>query len=322
MQPEIVAHYLGRKLNSPVIVGACPLTQSADNVREYAIAGAGAVVLPSLLNDWAEDPATYSRTIHQLKRVTSIPIIASLEGGTDGNWIAGAKQIESSGVDAFELRLQTDLTSQRLDSAAVERQMLECVKRLCDSIHVPGAVKVLPFYTCLPNLTRRLIDAGAAGVVIFGRDPTWVIQPDRLSPSKQWSLTPAGCISLTISGLIRTRFVGQDVSIAACGGISSPSECAKVILAGADVVMVTSEVQREGADAISHMVEGLISFLTRHGYESFESFVHSRPAPRMSPLADSATRSRPDLPDYHEPTLSVSNRAPSTWSRLGNVWRN
>ncbi len=311
MRPEIVARYMGLRLSSPLIVGACPLTRCRETVRELVIAGAGAVVLPSLFEeqivhhradlglptsaaesatealayDPSEDqynggPTEYLKVIGDLKRITSVPIIASLDGCTGGQWLSFARDIEASGADALELNLHTDFASPSRSADEVEESMLECVREVCDLVSIAVSVKLLPFHTNLSNLAWRLTESGASGLVVFGREPDWIVQPDQLLATTQWSLTPAGFVASTISGLIRVRCGGPAISIAASGGVTSPGEFAQVILAGADVAMVASEIHREGPDAVSHMVEGLIGFLERNGYESFESFTSARPKPQ------------------------------------------
>ncbi len=348
MRPEIIASYLGLKLSSPVLVGSCALTRSRESVREFVIAGAGAVVLPSLFEEQivhqqldlgiptssaersaeasayqrSEDqynggPYEYLRTVEDLKRITSVPIIASLDGYTGGEWLSFAREIESSGADALELNLHTDFADPSLSADVVEEQMLECVRLVCDLISIPVSIKLLPFHTSLPNLAWRLIESGAAGMVVFGHEPNWMVLPDQLRATTQWSLTPAGYISPTISGLIRVRCGGPRISIAASGGISSPAEVAQVILAGADVAMVTSEVLREGPDAISHMVDGLISFLERNDYESFEAFSGARPklslatSPRLNYLQPLTHMS-----GYKDPSPAVPARTGDRWGHL------
>ncbi len=211
MRPEIIARFMGLKLMSPLIVGACPLTRCPERVREFAIAGAGAVVLPSLFEEQivhqritlgiepsddesmaeqmayepCEDnynggPTEYLRTIVDLKHVTSIPIIASLDGFTGGQWLSFARDIESSGADAIELNLHTDFANPTLSADVIEESMLDCVRSVCECVSIPVSVKLLPFYTSLPNLAWRLTQAGVAGLVVFGREPNWIVQPDKL----------------------------------------------------------------------------------------------------------------------------------------------
>lgn len=310
MFPEITADYLRLKLSSPVVVGSCPLALKPDAVQELAIAGAGAVVLPSLFEEqvvrYLDDQgvelepqeaavgaagtheieeehnggvARYLAAIEQLKRVTAIPVIANLYGYTDGNWLGLARQLERCGADALELSLHTDSTDTALSPAAIEQELLNCVGRVCSLVSMPVAVKLSPFLSSLANFGGRLAAAGASGIVVFGREPEWDIHTDRLQATARWPLTAAGNTDTMIAGVIRARSGGLTVSIAASGGIGSPGDVVKAALVGADVAMVTSEVYREGPDAVRHMVEGVASFLSRHNYPSLSALLHARPKP-------------------------------------------
>lgn len=345
MTPEIFANYMGLRLRSPLIVGACPMTRCRETVREFAIAGAGAVVLPSMFEEQIvhqylehgidptddevaaeriayrtqEDtynggPDEYLKTIEDLKRITSIPIIASLDGFTGGRWLRFARDMESSGADAIELSLHTEFASPSLSADQVEAAMLDCVREVCDDVNIPVSIKLLPYYTSLPNLAWRLAESGISGIVVFGRDPSWVVLPDELRATTQWTLTAAGNIASTVSGLIRVRSGGPAISLAGSGGISSPSEFAQVIMAGADVAMVASEVQREGPDAVRHLVEGMISFLERNRHDSFEAFTHARPQPELNAM---------NRLSYLQPitqTARYSDPSPALPPRTGDRW--
>jgi dihydroorotate dehydrogenase (fumarate) len=43
-----------------------------------------------------------------------------------------------------------------------------------EHVEIPVSVKLSPFYSALPNLAQRLVEAGAQGLVLFNR----FIQPD------------------------------------------------------------------------------------------------------------------------------------------------
>ncbi len=118
------------------------------------------------------------------------------------------------------------------------------------------------------------------------------------------------------------RCGGPAISIAASGGISSPADLSQVILAGADVAMVASEIEREGPDAISHMVEGLISFLERNGYESFEAFAKARPKPQLA-ISQRLNYLQPltHPSDYQDPSPNTPPKTGDRWGHLDDQTR-
>ena len=96
-------------------------------------------------------------------------MIGSLNGVSKGGWTKYARQIQDAGADALELNLyfiptDPDLTAQELENAQVE-----LVAQVKSAITIPLAVKLSPFITVLPNFARRVVEAGANGLVLFNR---------------------------------------------------------------------------------------------------------------------------------------------------------
>lgn len=337
MHTDVTTRYLGLELRSPVIAGACPLNLVPETVRELAIAGAGAVVMPSLMqeqlsrnggrneceraeihrladqeNDYNRGVEAYMKAIPLLKQQSGIPVIASLNGCSDGDWLSIADEVEMAGADAIELSINCTVCDPSLTAEQVERPLLQAVQRVSDSVSIPVAVKLLPFYTSLPNLGWRLAEMGASGVVLFGREPVWEISEGDLVPSFQWHLSSTGQLQTTLSGLIRLRSGGPAISVAASGGISTTVDVIHSVTAGADVAMVASEIYRNGPDAVAHIVDGLTAYLQRNGYDSYDTFVAER-----KQLATQPTRSNQVEPMLHPPQ---DHPSPRVSTQHGDRW--
>ena len=56
----------------------------------------------------------------------------------------------------------------------VERRYLDLVRAVRDSVSIPLAVKVGPYFSSMGNMARQLVEAGADGLVLFNR----FLQPD------------------------------------------------------------------------------------------------------------------------------------------------
>ncbi len=66
MSVDLSTKYLGLKLVNPLVVAACPLTESTDNLRRLEAAGVAAAVLPSLFEEQIEhDEKEISRVYEQ-----------------------------------------------------------------------------------------------------------------------------------------------------------------------------------------------------------------------------------------------------------------
>jgi dihydroorotate dehydrogenase (fumarate) len=215
----------------------------------------------------------YLNAIAALKNHTGIPIIANMNGFTEGGWIEFAREIEDRGADAIELSLQTDTSNPSLGADEVESPLVSAVEAVCNAVSIPVSVKLLPFFTTLPNLVWRLAEAGVSGVALFGREPIWQVGDGRMMPTSHWSMSDACQLQTTLSGLIRLRASEPGISVAASGGITTAKDVLDTVIAGSDVAMITSEIYRTGPDAVAHILEGIVNCLQRQRIDSFKKFV-------------------------------------------------
>jgi len=198
---DLSTTYLGLNLPSPFIVGAGPLSDSIDNAKRLEDEGAAALVMRSLFEEQLADealathasteqhaesygealsyfanhhefvigPDEYLAKITKLKEAVDIPVIGSLNGFTTGGWLSYAGLIEKAGADAIELNVYYVATDPDETGASIEDRIVDMVKDVKKSLNIPLAVKLSPFYTSLANLSKRLVDAGADGLVLFNR---------------------------------------------------------------------------------------------------------------------------------------------------------
>ena len=101
-------------------------------------------------------------------------MIGSLNGVSKGGWTNYAKKIQEAGADALELNLYYISTDVNMTSNDIEDMQVELVADVKSAITIPLAVKISPFVTSIPNFVKRLVDAGADGIVLFNR----FYQPD------------------------------------------------------------------------------------------------------------------------------------------------
>ncbi len=346
MQTNIAADYLGLRLNSPIVVGSCPMTLNPEKVRELTTAGAGAFVLPSLLEEqivyelgyegtsshlselgttaissdnsgkqYNGGPQDYLAKIRTLKSTAAIPLIASLNGSAGGEWLTFASRIQDAGADGLEVVFDSATPAPLKSADEIEKQLIDSVHELCSRVSIPVAIKLSPFHTNLANLSCRLAKAGVSGIVCFAHETNWRVATDTIATSLEWTLTPASSVNQTISGLIRVRRGEPAISLAASGGISSSEDIIQAVIAGADVVMLTSEIYRSGPSVIAHLVEGISNYLNLHQLRSFDDLLKNRPPPTESPRSDfldCLTASR----GCFDPTPTAGRRQGDRWGHV------
>jgi dihydroorotate dehydrogenase (fumarate) len=188
------------------------------------------------------------------------------------------------------------------------------VETVSDAVSVTVAVKLLPFFTSLPHLAVHLANAGASGIVLFGRESVWEVCDGEMSSNSRWSLSDSGQLQTTLSGLMRVRFGAGKLSVAASGGIVSAQDLIHCVIAGADTAMVTSEIYRNGSDVIAHLPEGITHYLQRHGFRSFDAFVSGcRNAPDGHASRQSQVQAMLDVNHYRDPR-------PESIASSGDAW--
>ena len=298
---NLTTNYLGLTLNNPFVVGASPFCDDVHVARQLQDAGAAAIVMRSLFEEQIDreqrallhhietsaeshaeatsyfprveeyqfTPDHYLRQIERLKHTLTIPVIASLNGCRPGGWTDYARRFEAAGADAIELNLYQLVTDPTIAADDVEADMLHTVRDVADTVRIPVAVKISPFHTSPVQFAIALTHAGAAGVVLFNR----FYQPD--FNLEDLEVVPQLSLSSSAELLMRLRWIAilsphMQASIAASGGVHSPDDAIKTLLAGAHAVQVVSVLLRHGPRYLTRLTEQVGTWLDEHGYESLE----------------------------------------------------
>jgi dihydroorotate dehydrogenase (fumarate) len=268
---DLRTRYLGLELAHPFMPGASPLDDDLDMVLRLEDAGASAIVMHSLFEeDIAEyGPATdaYLEQLLRIKRRVRVPVIASLNGTTAAGWLRYATLIQRGGAAALELNFYHIATDFAEDAAAVDRRVVDIVAVLKESIAIPLAVKLSPFYSALPHLAGQLDRLGADGLVLFNRFYQADIDPVRREP------VPALRYSDSSELLLRLRWIAilagrVRSSLALTGGVHTPIDAVKAVLAGADAVQMVSALMRGGPTALTRVRIGFEQWADEQGCQS------------------------------------------------------
>ncbi len=295
--------YLGMKLRSPIVVSACTLSEEVDNIVRMEDAGAGAVVMFSMfeeqirkeemrmeaimqstnnvfaeasdffpdLDEYHVATAQYLETVRMAKERVKIPIIGSLNGITPKGWIDYAKQLEQAGADALEVNIFYIPADIRLSGVEVEQRYLDIIKLVKQTVNIPIAVKMNPYFSAMGHTAMQMQDAGADGLVLFNR----FYQPDydilQLKVVHDLAYSEAAEIRLPLLWI--AILSGQiKASLAATTGVQSATEVIKYLLAGADVTMTASALYKNGISYITTMEKSLLLWMDSMGFQSLDYF--------------------------------------------------
>jgi len=293
--------YLNKKLSSPLVVSANPLTEKIDNLKRMEDAGAGAVVLYSLFEEqlrqeeltlehnmtqgtesFAEavtyfpEPSEYHTTsdaylehIRKAKEALSIPVIASLNGSTVGGWTLFAQKIEQAGADGLELNLYSIPADANWSPGEIELGYLVTVKWVKHAIKIPVAVKLSPFFTSVANFAVQLDQVGVNALVLFNRFYQPDIDLETRDVVSHMTLSTSHDLRLPLRwiALLHGRVKAD---LAATGGIHTGEDAIKALMAGANVTTMTSALLKNGIGHLSTVGAEMRAWMEANEYESVE----------------------------------------------------
>ncbi|WP_420631907.1 dihydroorotate dehydrogenase-like protein [Candidatus Leptofilum sp.] len=296
---DLTTRYLGITLKNPLIVSASPLTAYIDNIKRMELAGAAAVVLPSLFEEQIElqglgvDKVTpmnqgtlpdalqhlpemkgynrgangYLAHIYQAKKAVNIPVIASLNGYYSGGWVQYARLLEAAGADAMELNIYYLATKPNISGQEIEEMYLHLVRDVKTAVKIPVAVKISPYFSALAHMASSLDKIGADGLVLFNR----FYQPDIDLTTRE----VVSSLDLSTQAELRLRLRWTAVlssiikaDLAVTGGVEAGTDIIKCMMAGAKVTAVASVLLKHGIEHIKTMLAEVEQWLTDNDEES------------------------------------------------------
>jgi dihydroorotate dehydrogenase (fumarate) len=296
---DLSTTYLGLKLKNPLVASSSPFSKKIDTIRQMEDAGLSAVVMHSLFEEqithesneldhflnygtesFAEAltyfpdlekynlvPDAYLELIHKAREAVGIPVIASLNGITSGGWVDYAKRIEQAGAAALELNLYYLPTDPNLSGAEMEEAYLRLVRDIRSQVTIPLAVKLSPFFTAIPQIAKRMVDAGAGGLVLFNRFYQPDLDPEKLEVIPQIQLSTSDDLLLPLRW-IAILFGRVPADFALTGGVHTGLDLIKAIMAGANVAMTTSALVQNGLAQAGRILAEAESWMTEHEYNS------------------------------------------------------
>lgn len=294
---NLTTSYLGLPLEHPIICGASPLSADIEMVQRLEDAGAAAIVMHSLFEEqilkdamrrphvgresrtrgtvdpspslraYAMSPGEYLEHLLRVKSRVRIPIIASLNGTTPEGWLQYARALERAGANALELNFYHVATDPAETAQAIEQRLIDIVAVVKESVSIPVAVKLAPFYSSIPNLAARLERIGADGLVLFNRFYQADVDPETRGTIADVRLSDSSDLLLRLhavailSGRVR-------MSLALSGGVHEPLDVVKAVMAGADAIQVTSTLLRHGPSRVTYLRAQLEKWCEAHRCES------------------------------------------------------
>ncbi len=284
---DLSTKYMGLKLKNPLLIGSSGLTASKDSILKMVEFGAAGVVLKSVFEeeimleyektlkdqlghqqsnlefldylDYQFKRDAFDRTrklIQEVKSETDVPVIASINCFSVGEWFSYARLLQDAGADALELnlyRIPSDIT---LEASDILKEYFEIVRRVKEHVNIPVSIKISPFFTDLGNVVSQFDKLGVNGMVFFNRfyAPDFDLEGDSISSGQLYSNSSDYTLALRWIAMLSQQVTSN---VCASGGIHSPDSLFKILMAGADAAQVVSVIYKNGPGYIRDLLSGL-----------------------------------------------------------------
>ncbi len=303
---SLSTNYLGLVLKNPIVASSSPLSHTVDSIQRLEDAGASAVVMYSLFeeqitfdslyvdyylrnntNSFAESlsyfpemesynvwPDEYLNLIRRAKESVDIPIIGSLNGVSIGGWTNYAGLIEDAGADALELNIYYVPTSLEMTGREIEDIYIDMLRQVKQAVTIPVAIKLSPFFSSVANMTKRLVEHGANGLVFFNRfyQPDFDLEKLEVAPRLVLSNSHELRLPLRWVAILYGRILAD---LAITTGVHTSEDVLKGLMAGAKVTMMASELLQNGVRRIKEVLRELEIWMDENEYASVAQMIGS-----------------------------------------------
>ncbi|OYU37891.1 MAG: dihydroorotate dehydrogenase [Pseudorhodobacter sp. PARRP1] len=183
-----------------------------------------------------------------------------------------AKAIQAAELKVLEFNIGTPYASQAAKGAVATElspdRVATLTRMMVDALDIPVWVKITGQSERVPDLAAAAFEAGAESVVMAGRALGMLPDLDSMAPVLGTSCGIGGWwnLPLTCHWLAITRAaLGPDPSLIGINGATNGADVARMILAGASAVGLSSEVMLRGWPVLTRAVAELDAYCATKG---------------------------------------------------------
>ncbi|MFR9619597.1 MAG: dihydroorotate dehydrogenase-like protein [Rikenellaceae bacterium] len=291
------------ELRNPIIASSCSLTGSVKSNKALAEAGVGAIVLKSLFEEdiareneamasqmahvegadymqsyvSAHVLGNYATLIKESKAACGdVPIIASINCMSAGEWVDYARVVEAAGADALELNVMSVECDAMAADGAIEQRYISIAQSVSAATSLPLIMKLSLAVSNHASLVSRLMASGVKGVVMFNRFYQTDIDIESMTYCRGEVLSTASDFATPLRYTAVVSAAVPTASLALSGGVQGGECVVKALLAGASAVEVCSTLYRQsdGAAAwVAQTLGALQQWQSSKGYELVLEYV-------------------------------------------------
>ncbi len=300
MDNPLSVNFLGLTLKNPFVLASGVLGTSAGLLDRIAKMGIGAVTSKScslepreghanpitldwghgiinavgLTNPGVKIEATILKETKRLIHPYGTVLFASIFAGSEEEYAETARIIAEAEPDLIELNISCPNVKDEFGTpfAANEKSAAQVVRAVKRAIQIPISVKLAPNVPNLARIAIAVVSEGADAITAINAMPGMIIDARARRPILT---NKSGGLSGEAIKPIALRCVAEiaskiQVPIIGTGGISTGSEAAEMIMAGASLVGVGAVVWSRGIIAIPQLIDELTEFMVEEKITTLE----------------------------------------------------
>ncbi|WMW22275.1 dihydroorotate dehydrogenase [Methanolobus mangrovi] len=288
----------GIELKNPTILAAGIMGTTGASLVRVAKEGAGAVVTKSIgpepkeghknpsmidlgygfLNAMGLPNPSYPDFKAELaiaKKDAGIPVIASIFGGTEEEFVNVARGLIDSKPDAFELNVSCPHALGYGASVGSNPDAVESItKAVCDAVDVPVWVKLTPNVTDIVTIGEAAQRGGADAVVAINTVKGMAIDINSGYPvlGNRFGGLSGRAVKPVALKCVYDLYTALDIPIIGVGGIYTWEDAIEMMMAGASAVQIGSAVH-EGLNVFSSVASGIEEFVSKREYSDITDII-------------------------------------------------
>ncbi len=213
-------------------------------------------------------------------------------------WVNMAVEFEKAGADIIELNMccpnmsfNVSLTTAGQECTAKQTgaslgqqgdAVAEIVRAIKEQTSIPLFVKLTPEGGKIAEISKQLYAAGADAVSGTGNRMGMPVinldNPEKAVYHLQEEISMSCHSGAWLKPLAQRdtyemrKLCGNDVKIAATGGITSWKDAVEMIMCGGDLLGICAETLISGYNFVRPMIKGMHEYMEEHGYKTIEEF--------------------------------------------------
>ncbi|MDQ1278830.1 MAG: dihydroorotate dehydrogenase catalytic subunit, partial [Thermoproteota archaeon] len=214
--------------------------------------------------------------IRSVKSKGEILVIASLYGGSAGEYAEAARIIGDSGVDAVELNLSCPNVKEVGMEVGKDPCLVgEIVRAVKQSVSIPVFTKLTSNISDIKEIAKTAEFAGSDALVAINTVRAMAIDVETGRPilsNKIGGLSGPAIKTISLRCVYEIAQV-VDIPIIGCGGVTTWKDAIEFMLAGASAIQMGTAIAYKDVSVFKEVTDGISQYLERKGHKSLKEIV-------------------------------------------------